>query len=172
MNVKNNKRRQQSQKKIENAFVMLLQDKDLNRITVADICKIAKINRSTFYANFTDLYALADFLRDRLEQDVNELYGNDVINNCGSDYLRLFKHIYDNQIFYNTYFKLGYDNQHYGNIDMINMNDINIPKAHIEYHIQFHKAGLNAIIKMWLAGGCKESPEEMYEIIKSEYRSR
>lgn len=28
------------------------------------------------------------------------------------------------------------------------------------------------IIKMWLQNGCRESPEDMFEIIKSEYQGR
>ena len=36
--------------------------------------------------------------------------------------------------------------------------------------MEFFKSGLTAIIKMWLAGGCKEEPEEMNEIIISEYK--
>jgi hypothetical protein len=31
---------------------------------------------------------------------------------------------------------------------------------------------LNAIIKLWLAGGCQESPEEIVEVLKLEYRGR
>ena len=42
----------------------------------------------------------------------------------------------------------------------------------IEYHIDFFEAGLNAIIKRWLNTGCKESPEEIESIIKSEYKKR
>ena len=41
-----------------------------------------------------------------------------------------------------------------------------------EYHITFFQSGFNAIVKMWLAGGCKETPEEMNEIIRSEYQGR
>ncbi len=40
----------------------------------------------------------------------------------------------------------------------------------MDYHVEFHKAGLNAIIKKWLNGGCVETPEEMEGILKSEYR--
>ena len=42
----------------------------------------------------------------------------------------------------------------------------------IKYHIEFFRNGLNAIIKLWLAGGCQESPEEMAEVLKTEYRGR
>ena len=42
----------------------------------------------------------------------------------------------------------------------------------IEYHMEFFRAGITQIIKLWLKNGCKESPEDMVEIIKSEYRGR
>ena len=41
---------------------------------------------------------------------------------------------------------------------------------YIEYHIEFFKHGLNAIIKKWLNDGCKETPEELQDILNSEYR--
>ncbi|MDO5389359.1 MAG: TetR/AcrR family transcriptional regulator, partial [Clostridia bacterium] len=41
MNTKNNKRRRESIAKIEHVFVELLQTKQLNQITVSDICKKA-----------------------------------------------------------------------------------------------------------------------------------
>ena len=42
----------------------------------------------------------------------------------------------------------------------------------IDYHIEFFKAGLNAIILKWLNNGCIESPEEINEIIKTEYKQK
>ena len=44
--------------------------------------------------------------------------------------------------------------------------------ANLKYHIEFFRNGLNAIIKLWLAGGCQESPEEMAEVLRQEYRGR
>ena len=44
--------------------------------------------------------------------------------------------------------------------------------ANLKYYIEFFRNGLNAMIKMWLADGCRESPEEMAEVLKSEYRGR
>ena len=35
--------------------------------------------------------------------------------------------------------------------------------------MEFFKSGLTKIIKLWLQNGCKETPEEMFEIVKSEY---
>ena len=58
MNTKNNRRRRESVEKIEKAFVQQLQAKELKSITVADICKETGLNRSTFYANYPDIYDL------------------------------------------------------------------------------------------------------------------
>ncbi len=173
MNTPNNKRKRESMERIEKAFIELLQTKVLSEITVSDICKSAGLNRTTFYANYTDIYGLADTIRDRLESNLSELYKNEIVQGFNSnDYLKLFQHIKNNQIFYRTYFKLGYDNNY-----KIFIYDVVLAKEHfqnrfIKYHMEFFKAGITQIIKMWLKNGCKESPEDMFEIIKSEYRGR
>lgn len=40
----------------------------------------------------------------------------------------------------------------------------------VEYHIEFFKSGITKIIKLWLKNGCRESPEDMVEILESEYQ--
>lgn len=173
MNTPNNKRRKQSQEKIEKVFIELLQTKEINEISVTDICSISHLNRSTFYANYIDIYDLADKVKEKLEQEVKNLYSDETTKKYNSnDYLRLFYHIKENQLFYKTYFKLGFDNRH-----SIFKYDTNLAKKYfddkfIEYHIEFFKNGLNSIIKLWLKNGCKESPEEIDSIIKSEYAHR
>ena len=173
MNTTNNKRRRESQEKIEKVFVELLQTKELHQISVTDICKISHLNRSTFYANYLDVYDLADKVKEKLEQEVETLYEDETTNKYNSNnFLKLFHHIKDNQLFYKTYFKLGYDNKH-----SIFKYDTNLSKEFfddkfIEYHIEFFKTGLNSIIKLWLNNGCKETTEEIDSIIKSEYAHR
>lgn len=127
MNTKNNKRRQASKESIEKAFLELLQTREISQITVSDICKKSELNRSTFYANYLDIYDLADKIRDKLEAEVNELYENELFYNCGEDYLKLFKHIKENQIFYITYFKLGYDSKHIVDLGSISKQQVASP---------------------------------------------
>ena len=173
MNTPNNKRKKESREWIEKVFVELLQAKSLDKISVSDICKKAGLNRTTFYANYTDLYDLADTIRDELENNMANLYSDEITQGFNSnDYLKLFRHIKENQIFYQTYFKLGYDNNY-----KIITYDIEQAREHfnnkfIEYHMAFFKAGITQIIKMWLQNGCKESPEDMFEMIKGEYSGR
>ena len=173
MNTPNNKRRRESIEKIERVFVELLQSRELEQISISDICKKAKLNRSTFYANYADIYELADSIGDRLENNLSELYKSEIATGFGShDYLKLFQHIRDHQIFYKTYFKLGYDDNY-----KIIAYDTALASQHfqnrfVEYHMEFFKSGITKIIRMWLQNGCVETPEEMFGVIQSEYRGR
>ena len=173
MNTKNNKRRRESVEKIEKIFVELIQTKEISEISVTDICKRAGLNRATFYANYVDIYDLADKILKKLENEVKELYSFERTHNYNSNnYLKLLQHIKDNQIFYKTYFKLSRSNQHKAYFYDINQARNYFNEKHIEYHIEFFKAGFNAIVRIWLDNGCKETPEEMLEIINSEYQGR
>ena len=108
----------------------------------------------------------------RLEADFSNLFADYDYVNEHSGVLKMFTHIKENQLFYKTYFKLCYDDKH-----LVSIYDTKrVEKEHIDsnlkYHIEFFRNGLNAIIKMWLAGGCQESAKEMAEVLKQEYRGR
>lgn len=173
MNTPNNRRRKDSRERIETVFVEFLQTKELSQIRVSDICKRAGLNRTTFYANYTDIYGLADAIRDRLEEQLANLYQEEISSSINShNYLKLFRHIQQNQMLYRTYFKLGYDNNY-----KIGLYDTELAKKYfqdrfIRYHMEFFKSGLTRVIKLWLENGCQETPEEIFEIIQSEYQGR
>ena len=172
MNTKNNKRRRESVEKIEKAFVELLQSKELDDITVSEICKLTGLNRSTFYANFLDTYDLADKLRTVLENEFSALFADYDYFNERTGALKMFTHIKENQLFYKTYFKLCYDRSHLISVYDTKRAEKELDSKNIKYHIEFFRNGLNAIIKLWLSEGCKESPEQMAEILKQEYKGR
>ena len=172
MNVKNNKRRRDSQEKIQKAFVELLQTRELKEITVSDIIKQTGLNRSTFYANYLDIFDLADKTREKLEQDFSNLFADYdyFIERTGA--LKMFTHIKENPIFYKTYFKLCYEDQHLVSVYDPRRAAQELDDTLVKYHIEFFRNGLNAIIKLWLSGGCQESPEQMAEVLKQEYKGR
>ncbi len=159
--------------KIEASFMEALQSRELHEISVSALCKQAGVNRSTFYANYLDVYDLADQVREHLEREVERLYEAEIAGRYSSnDFLRLLRHIRDNQPFYRTYFKLGYDNQnralHYDENEARKY----FGDRNVAYHVEFFISGFNAIVKLWLKNGCQETPEEMDEILRSEYQGR
>lgn len=171
---KNNKQRK-STLKIEEAFIQLIQDNDLNKITVSKICEITNLNRSTFYANYLDVYDLADKVCENIEDEfVNLFKDGDLLQNGGrkNDGIKMFYHIYENQLSYKTYFKLIGNRSKSILTNQSAKNEKNFDDGCADYHVEFFKSGLNAVIIKWLNGGCKETPEEMYRVIESEYRLR
>lgn len=170
MNKPNNQRKKDSQERIEKVFIRLVQTREVNDISVSEICKLAKVNRTTFYANYLDIYDLVDKVKDRMIEEFAGMFAVDKRGHNDENYLLMFNHIKNNQIFYRTYFRLGFDVSY-----DISYFDSKLAKQRynnkfIDYHCEFFKAGISAVIKKWLNNDCKESPEDLLEIIKSEYQ--
>lgn len=172
MNVKNNKRRKESRDRIERAFIELLQTRDFDKISVSELIKMTQLNRSTFYANYVDIFDLADKTREKLEREFSNLFADYDYFNERSGAEKMFTHIKENQMFYKTYFKLCYDDKHLISVYDAKRAEQEKISGNMKYHIEFFRNGLNAIIKLWLAGGCQESPAEMAQVLKQEYRGR
>lgn len=173
MNVKNNKRRRKSRESIENVFIELLEEKDIRHISVSEICKKAAINRSTFYSNYIDIFDLADQIFQELNKQLGSKFSH---NNEASDITdntaEFFAFVKDNQKLFKTFFILGYEDK----IEITYYNKQLAEKffgnRYVDYHIEFFRYGFSAILKKWLYTGCQETPQEMAEIIRSEYQGR
>lgn len=169
MNTLNNKRKRDSIERIKKVFMELIPKKDINQISVTDICKFAQINRTTFYNNYIDIYDLADKIRENLENVVYELYEDERANNYNSnDFSKIFRLVEENQLFFKTYFKLNYDKKDVFIYDT-NQSKQFYNDEFIDYHIEFFKAGFTAILLKWLNNGCIESVEDMCKILEEEY---
>lgn len=171
MNTKNNKRRQASQEKIRSVFFELLGKKELVKIKVSEICLLAGINRSTFYANYLDIYDLADKICIDLQNEVTDIFGlHPDLADSESSFLELFHHIKENRQYYSLCFKLGFEGRalRTNAIDISNSREY----AFVDYRLIFFQSGFNAIVKAWLENDCKETPEEMCAVLLHEYRGR
>ena len=52
---------EKTEKAIRNAFMELRARMPLEKIRVRELCAAACINKSTFYAHYTDIYALSEY---------------------------------------------------------------------------------------------------------------
>lgn len=172
MNIPNNKKRKASVEKIEKTFVQLIQKKNIEEISVSTICELSGLNRSTFYSNYIDIYDLAEKVKKQMEEQFAEIQ---LSNNAKQDYegyLNMFRYIKENQIFFKTYFKLESITMSLPTEYHVELAEKYYDNKFIDYHIEFFRAGLNAVIKKWLNSGCKETPEEINDIITSEYKNK
>ncbi len=61
---------------IINAFIELRSKKPLEKITIKELCESAKINKSTFYSHYSDIYALSDAIENEVVASVIQALGN------------------------------------------------------------------------------------------------
>ena len=83
-----------TKKKIKDTFITLLNEKELNKITVSEICKSANINRATFYRYYLDIYDLLDKIKDEFVKELISIAKdnkNDTVKSFTTSTLEIFK---------------------------------------------------------------------------------
>ena len=60
-----------TQRVLKESFLTLLREKPINKITVKEVCELAELNRATFYAHYSDCFALLE----SVEQELLDAFG-------------------------------------------------------------------------------------------------
>lgn len=92
MNAKNDLRIIKTRRLLYDSLINLMKDKPIEEIKVADICEKAMINRSTFYAQYSDKYELLyDYIMDLKKNLATELEKNTNISNSKEYYIEMIR---------------------------------------------------------------------------------
>ena len=59
-------RKRYTQMVLKQSFLTLLREKPVNKITVKEVCELAQLNRATFYAHYSDCFALMECIENEL----------------------------------------------------------------------------------------------------------
>jgi AcrR family transcriptional regulator len=184
MNTPNNQRSINTKDKIEKVFISLINTKNISKITVQEICREANINRKTFYAHYADVYDLTYQIEQNLSNQIGYIFSNEQTGQlppANDSLISLFQFILEYQDFYRAYFnqidakhstEMALTKSINRNINQQNPSPSLLAPNEVAYHYEFFKAGLNAILRLWLNTGCKESPVELVQIIQKEYSKR
>ena len=180
--------------RIDEALLALLEEKDLEYITVKEICHQAGINRSTFYLHYETIADLVDETLEMINQRFLSYFPRqeeEILGNMGSrereslvlvtrEYLVPYLHfIRDNKKVYRAAFRnpssMGV-NTRYGELKQRILSPIlerfGIPAAHRPYYIAYYIEGIAAIVKEWLRQDCADDVEMVADIIESCVRPR
>ena len=63
---KTDARKRYTQMVLKQSLLKLLKEKPVNRITVKEVCELAQLNRATFYAHYSDCFALLGSIENEL----------------------------------------------------------------------------------------------------------
>ena len=68
--MKNDRRIRRTRAAIQSAFLKLIFEKDINKITIKELCERADINKSTFYLHYQDIYDLEEQIEEEISEKV------------------------------------------------------------------------------------------------------
>jgi AcrR family transcriptional regulator len=79
---------------IKNAFMTIMLEKEMNRITVSDIAETAMINRSTFYLHYSDVNAVMADIENEIANTISACFDKFDTSNVYQSTYQLFTNIY------------------------------------------------------------------------------
>ena len=174
--------------RMDEALISLLEKKDLEYITVKEICETAGVNRSTFYLHYESISDLvsetAELINMRFlsyfpqsESDfgtrIRGMERRSLILITREYLLPYLRFIQDNQKIYRAAFRnpggiqahVRYEDLKKHILGPI-LERFDIPPAHHPYYIAYHVEGIIAIIKEWLRQDCADTVELIADIIE------
>lgn len=174
--------------KMDEAFLKLLEKKDLAYITVKEICEKAGVNRSTFYLHYE---TVADLLSESVEY-MNEQFLKYIkvdsrkvvtkLRDCSTDELYFItpeyltpylSYIKDNKRLFRTATENAgalrlneiYDRM-FSNVFTPILERFEVPEQERKYIMAFYINGLMAIIAEWLNQDCSDSIDYIFTVIQ------
>lgn len=166
------RKRAYSRMMIRKAFLQLLETTPINRITVKELCEKADVNRTTFYANFTDTYALLAEIKDELFEIIKSYLSSPEQSRNARDTLpELFRAIYENRDACKVILSLRDDDfihrllyfQYASSLSEWERQPNGMSKEQFDYLFEYQASGCVGMIRRWLDGGLKESYQSMAE---------
>lgn len=173
---------------MDEALISLLEIKDLEYITVKEICEKAGVNRSTFYLHYETIDDLVNEAMESVNRRFLAYFDQDAGDFIGEierrapkelvlvtqDYLRPYlQFIRDNKHVYRAAFRNPNGMQadvRYGALKRHILEPIlekfEVPDAFRRYYIAYYIEGIVAIIKEWLNQDCREPVETIAAIIE------
>ncbi len=177
MNTKNNNRYKDSEQRIQAALMKLMENQELEDVTVKDICKESHINRATFYAHYEDIYDLMSKVEQLIRQELHEEFqakGVEMQNVFHHDYLIFFlRHIARNKNFYRICLRHRVKfplEEGFGQLwaDVVTphcqQRGVADERAML-YYLTFYQAGFTSVLRKWVEDGCSETAEALCPIL-------
>lgn len=144
----------------------LLKTREIEKITVADICRLAEINRSTFYRHYETPYELLACLEDEMFEQLRS-----AAQECGTDIDRLTETIlrkFREQretwlLLLSDHADLGFQTRIFDFFAEHFAKTGASRESEMKYRFLLY--GYSGLIDDWARHGMKEPPEEMAEYI-------
>lgn len=173
--MKNDPRVRYTRSIIQAAFLELLHQKPVSKITVREICDGAEINRSTFYKHYQDCYDLLDKMKDEALRQFEEILAGMKAQGVKATMTGILQTLKENTTMFRAFRQQGgehsFTNQLAGRcFDYMDMRIAVNPslgwnEAQKSLAYSYLTGGATAIIEYWLQNGCEEPPAQIADMI-------
>ncbi|WP_068672107.1 TetR/AcrR family transcriptional regulator [Oceanobacillus sp. Castelsardo] len=166
-----------TQESLRHALLTLLKSKPLETITIAELCRLANINRGTFYLHYRDVHGVFKHYLEVIIEDFRQSYEepyyktNFHIQNIKADMVKIFHHVKKYQDFYQiifderipmTYYYLLFDTIR--SFMKENLDDspwMGEPNIKLEYLLSYQTNAILGILMEWHRQEYKTSIQEL-----------
>ena len=165
-----------TKKTIKDTLLSLLNTKEINKITVSEICKIADINRATFYRYYLDVYDLLEQIQNEFVLELKNTYYNKKSNITISSFTLEFLDVFQNnkdlvKVLFNTKNNINFLNEilELAYSECKNKWKLDIPdlsNKNIDYAAVFIFNGGLGVINYWIKNDFNKSSEEIAKLIE------
>lgn len=170
MNKKANEQYKNNEKTILDVFTRLLEEKDLQKITVKEICEDAHINRSTFYNHFEDVYGVLEKMWEFHRMNMGYLFRNSRSKSRRKNLKQILEYIKDNELFYRVSFHSPIFSEISSGFEIVFMShEISGTCLKEKYEMEFMKQGFLMTISYWLDMDCNLSIDDLLDVIDTFY---
>lgn len=170
MNKKANEQYKSNERVILDVFTRLLEEKDLQKITVKEICENAHINRSTFYNHFEDVYGVLEKMWIIHEENMIYIFRQPHSSSKRENLRMILEYIKDNELFYRVSFHSPiFNRMSVGFETIFKQHEINSSSLKNRYQIEFIKQGMLSTIAYWLDMDCNLSVDDLLDVIDTFY---
>jgi AcrR family transcriptional regulator len=179
MNTKNNQRALETRHKIREVLLEKMAGKSIHQISVQEICKDAKIHRTTFYAHYDDIYDLLNKIELEMEDGISKLFlqsESGIYKPLSEKNLEmLLAYVKQNADFYRVYlndfnyiktFDRRIATAWKEEIEPVLKKGSLLSETELRYQFEYFNSGLHGVIRKWLNTNCQESTEELIKAIK------
>ena len=163
-----------TRKLLKDALVQLMQKQHISKISIRSICETADINRSTFYAHYTDQYALLHHIEQEVMDNLkHHLKKQDYQRNrpiSAQVLVRILEYAKENAEVLKVLFSENSDYDFQKDIMTLSqivsfqLNPAYDARAQ-EYLTLYGITGCISILQKWLQDGMIESPEKISEFL-------
>lgn len=169
-----------SRSAIKKAFSQLLEEKNLQDITIKQLTDLADIHRATFYSHYEDIFDLYHEFENDIFENLTSIFENQSLTSYQSFYNALFDYIQDNPMIAKAFFLNTTGSLHSPLLQnlmdyfvaacknaWLEEGGITKISAEMEYFAHYRVYGIIAVIRHWIDSACSMPLDELKKLIAS-----